>query len=49
MTVFFGDEFKNSTSKTHVEIEFENEVCDDKECNVAKNNDILCAHHHHQH
>ena len=23
MTVFFGDEFKNSTSKTHVEIEFE--------------------------
>ena len=32
---------------TIIEIEFENEICDDKECNVERNSDMSDIHHHH--
>jgi len=39
----------NSIYHTIIEIEFEDEVCDDRECNVKINNDLLNLHHHHNH
>ena len=34
---------------TIIEIEFENEICEDKECNVEINGELLKSHHHHNH
>jgi len=34
---------------TIVEIEFEGEICDDRECNVEINSEMLNSHHHHHH
>ena len=37
----------HSIFHTIIEIEFENEVCDEKECNVEINNELLNSHNHH--
>jgi cobalt-zinc-cadmium efflux system protein len=39
----------HSIFHTIIEIEFENEECVDKECNVEINNKRLDTHHHHNH
>lgn len=39
----------HSIYHTIIEIEFENEICDDKECNVDINSEMLDLHHHHHH
>lgn len=37
----------HSIFHTIIEIEFENEICGDKECNVEINSELFDSHHHH--